>query len=121
MLQVHFLVASSVGNNYPPAPEGRAPSPPTEDDDQPPPIPGRHLPDLIQNNHSLSKQEEVSTFKGRQKDIVGSIDIFILILCNMLQYFHYNYVFQWYEKNFLFIGDELIFFNNIHWSDLIPP
>ena len=62
-----YIFSSSVGNNYPPAPEGRAPSPPTEDDDQPPPIPGCHLPDLIQNNHSLSNQEEVSTYKGRGK------------------------------------------------------
>ena len=76
MLHVHFLVPSSVGNNYPAVPEGRSPSPPAEDDDQPPPIPGRHLPDLIQNNHSLSEQEEVSTFKGSQKDIVGSMVIF---------------------------------------------
>ena len=67
MLHVHFLVSSSVGNNYPPAPEGRALSPPTEDGDQPPPIPGRHLLDLIHNNHSLSEQEEVSTYKGRGK------------------------------------------------------
>ena len=28
-----MLFPSSVGNNYPPAPEGRAPSPPTEDDE----------------------------------------------------------------------------------------
>ena len=76
MLHVHFLAPSSVGNNYPPAHEGRAPSPPTEDEDQPPPIPGHHLLDLIQNNHSLSEQEEFSTYKGRQKDIVGRMDIF---------------------------------------------
>ena len=67
MLHVHFLISSSVGNNYPPAPEGRAPSPPTEEVEQPPPIPGRHLLDLIQNNRSLSEQEEVSTYKGRAK------------------------------------------------------
>ena len=93
MQHVHFLVSFSVGNNYPPAPEGRAPSPPTEDDDQPPPIPGRHLSDLIQNNYSLSEQEEVSTFKGRQKDIVGYYGDFLLVLCNQLLYFllfHYN-------------------------------
>ena len=65
MLQVHFLATSSVGNNYPPAHEGRAPSPPSEDEDQPLPIPRRHLLDLIQNNHSLSNQEEVSTYEGR--------------------------------------------------------
>ena len=83
MLHVNFLVSSSVGNNYPPAPEGRAPSPPTaEDDDQPPPIPGRHLPDLIQNNHSLSNQEEVSTIEGRQKNKRSVVlSFFLLVLC----------------------------------------
>ena len=60
---LRLLVPSSVGSNYPPAPEERALSPPTEDEDQPPPIPGRHLPDLIQNNHSLSNGEEVREYR----------------------------------------------------------